>query len=279
MLRKLVFAAIVAGASSAAGCLLTSDFDGIVADGGQPNPGDGEVPADDGGVGDGSVSPPVDCDSGDFIVCSRFDRGVITADGWRRQVEGTGFLELDQSTSVSAPASLRSRITYQNDATGDGGAPPSATAILLQNVNVGSFQRLRWGFDLKIGECEVNAASNGNITLMAIQHSATGVVGMLINRQGDTLNQTNLGTGVGTNAEFPAGLPRARWFHLDFGMTMGAESNDVEVALDGVPNHAARFEPLPAHQNMLLNIGANSSSAAIGGCEVWFDNYYFAKDE
>lgn len=254
-----------------AGCLITSDFDGIVgarppggsAEGSTPPPA--VVPP--GSVTEaGSTASP--CDE-PHLVCTSFDDATLPA-GWGNGAKSGGSIVLDPTIALSPPNALLTTLTSGNDG---GAGQPSAT--LLRDVSLGSFQKLTLTFDMRIVDCP--AQLSNSLTFLFLRLGDDYGIG-LVNLSSGTL-------AVGTHAEdgdkfvdlSPQVSPNT-WTTIsievvptDTALTLRASVNGRSAAL----KEDGRLQPFTS----TAQIGLGPTGAASpNGCKVAFDNVYADKE-
>lgn len=263
--------AVSVGPLCVAGCLLVNDFDevsgggGLVPEASVPDSSSGDPDAADGGSSDAGFR----CE--DHRECLTFDEGELEVNGWSGSESGNGSLRLDESLYVSPPAGARTRF----EATDGGGAPQNG-AIMLKNLVVEPAPaHMAWGFDLNLGECSLPSGSGvGSVTLTSIQ---TGDVafGLILNTSNRaTVGHSDRQTMVFTGKQASQPLPRRRWAHLDFDLTVSAEASTMRMFIDGELFLDGAFPAAPPSSKLLLNVGS-LSSGRVNECDVAYDNYYF----
>lgn len=269
--RNVVGMAI--GALLGGGCLLTSDFDGLSADG-ESEGGDGSstVPTAPASSSSSGSAPQPEVDGGDAdaprpwssvpclgkLVCLNFDEGNVPPPPWSQRVIGGGDLQAS-STYASAPFALDVELADVGSGIHE--------AILYRSISVDSL-RSRWGFDAIVYEC--NAALDAGGVQEDVMLAASSL-------QGGTRVELTLGPSsdqlvIDTlRAPLRARLPQNRWFHLDVLL----ETNRFEVLVDGV-SQVTGFMPDGATASMQpkLELGLHAT-APFGLCRVTFDNFYF----
>jgi len=257
------FAGTIAG-----GCLLTSDFDGIVgtkpADAGAGGSmGDGpEADAGDGGA-EAAVSP---CTSGTHVVCTDFEDGTggFPIAGWNNVAEDGGTLSLDNTTAVTPPLSLHARV--------EGNIAPNA--YIYRQVFLSTFTALTVSVDMRIVACPPQGKS---ITAIYVEPSAKASFGLVF------LSSGVQAVGAGVNGAFTffqleKQVPDMTWTHIVYRILLkDASTSHLTVTVDGQPSVDTDAPGGALKQTVLLNLGLLGSSVP-AACEVQFDNYVLDKE-
>jgi hypothetical protein len=258
--RLPIFAAAALGV---AGCLLTSDFDGVVgmrplAEAGQASESGGQ----DGGTdapGDGATSSP--CATGKHLVCTDFDQAGngFPVPGWNNVAGDGGVLTLDNSTSVTKPLSLHARV--------DGSGAP--VAYLYRQVFLSALTTLTINVDMRIVACPPQGKS---LTAIYVEPSAKASFGFVFLASGVQA------VGAGVNGAFTffqleQQIPDQTWSHIVYRILLkDAATSHLTLTVDGKPSVDTDAPGGAMKSTALLNLGLLGDSAP-KGCEVQFDNY------
>lgn len=249
--RLAAFATI---AACAAGCLLTSDFDGIA---GVRPPTEGG--AEDGAATDGGSTSP--CATGEHLVCSDFDYGTtaLPVPGWNHSTGDAGTLVIDESSSVSAPASLRAKVLDSKD----------VGAYLYRTVFTGSYTALVASLDVRIVSCPPQGNS---LTLMYLRPGNSVAIGFVVLTSGVQAVGTKVGTDPDTFFALEKQVPEDTWAHVVLRMEVrSATTAHLSLTVDGQRAVDTDAPSAAVAQTTILNVGTQGS-AATKGCEVAFDN-------
>ncbi len=266
--RLSILVAMGASAAGAAsGCLLTSNFDGVVgsrpADGGAGDGGDGRGDGGDAGAAEAAVSP---CASGTHVVCTDFDMGTggFPVPGWNNSALDGGVLTLDNTTSVTAPLSLHARI--------DGASSPEA--YIYRQVFLPTFTALTVSVDMRIVACPPQGKS---VTIVYVEPSAKASFGLVF------LSSGVQAVGAGINGAFTffqleQQVPDQTWSHLVYRILLkDASTSHLTLTVDGKKSVDTDAPGGALKTSVLLNLGL-LGNAAPKGCEVQFDNYVLDKE-
>jgi hypothetical protein len=252
-------------------CYLTSDFSGV-ADGVRPSAegGDAEI-ADAGGGGsptDAGEAGPFSCANGNHAVCSTFDNGALTSDGWKVQTLGSGQASLDSTQFVSPPSSFRS-VVPTNAGT------QHWSGIIFQSVIVPTtYTTLTYAFDFRLTSC---TSSGSGMTVVAINPNPQHTLGMLITKSGLEWGEAVAGPDGGSMFT-PATLTKqpnaGTWMRIT--ITINNPSNPtVDISYDDKSVLSAHpFTPFTPSGTVLLNLG-NNGSGPNGECDIAYDNVVF----
>jgi hypothetical protein len=270
--RLPIFVAIAFGAVGAAGgCLLTSDFDGVV--GTKPPAADEggsgtDAAADAGNGGDGgqteaAVSP---CATGTHVVCTDFDEGTggFPVPGWNNSANDGGVLTLDNTTSVTPPLSLHARV--------DGASSPEA--YIYRQVFLPTFTALTVAVDMRIVACPPQGKS---LTAIYVEPSAKASFGLVFLSSGVQA----IGAGVNgayTFFQLEQQVPDQTWSHIVYRILLkDASTSHLTLTVDGKKSVDTDAPGGALKTSVLLNLGL-LGGAAPAGCEVQFDNYVLDKE-
>jgi hypothetical protein len=255
-------------AFGAAGCLLTSDFDGIVGskptaatDGGPGTEAGGD--AGDGGQAEAAISP---CATGTHAVCTDFEEGTggFPIPGWNNIAGDGGVLTLDNTTSVSPPLSLHARV--------DGASNPEA--YIYRQVFLPTFTALTISVDMRIVACPPQGKS---ITIVYVEPSAKVSFGLVF------LSSGVQAVGAGVNGAFTffqleQQVPDQTWSHIVYRILLkDASTSHLTLTVDGKKSVDTDAPGGALKTSVLLNLGLIGASAP-SGCEVQFDNYVLDKE-
>jgi hypothetical protein len=260
--RLPMFIAIAVGvAGSAGGCLLTSDFDGVVgvrpAEGG---PGEEGGALGDGGADDAAVSP---CATGKHVVCSDFDHpgGGFPVPGWNNIAGDAGVLSLDNASVVTKPLSLRAKV--------NGGAGGTSEAYIYRQAFLGTFQLLTISFDIRIEACPPQGNS---LTLVYVEPSIKASFGLVVLSSGVQAIGASI-NGAPTFFQLEQQIPDQVWSHVVYRiMVKDASTAHLDLTVDGKKSVDTDAPSSAMRATALLNVGILGSAAA-KGCEVQYDNY------
>jgi hypothetical protein len=241
------------------GCLLTSDFDGVVG----VRPGEGGAPSDGGTPLDGTTdeaggSP---CAAGTHAVCTDFDQAGagFPVPGWNNVASDGGVLTLDNTTSVTKPLSLHARV--------DGTGAP--VAYLYRQVFLSAFTALTVNVDMRIVACPPQGKS---LTAIYVEPSAKASFGFVF------LSSGVQAVGAGVNGAYTffqlqQQIPDQTWSHVVYRILLkDASTSHLTVTVDGKPSVDTDAPGGAMKTTVLLNLGL-LGDAAPKGCEVQFDNY------
>ena len=258
-------AAIGLVATGIAGCLLTSDFNGVA--GSRTDAGDLDASAD----ADGADPNAFPCDPGAHLSCINFDQGPLDKSGWVVQKTGASSkAALDTTIFRSPPDGFHSTIGSAAKAFNVGG-------ILRQTPSLGKFRTLIYAFDMRIHSCE-SLGMGGSVTLAAFQPSdavAFGIV--LVDTNVYTFAQVDVKAGTFTPTPFSVAPKLDTWARITIRLALSSVAAHVVVMLDDQKVvDAEQVAALPG-PNVLLNLGANATGP-ISGCDVVYDNVTFDTD-
>ncbi len=258
---------IAIGASVAiGGCLLTSDFGGIVG----VKPVDaGNGPSDEAGDDAGDAGPEAavsPCKTGTHVVCTDFEEGTggFPIAGWNNVAEDGGTLSLDNTTAVTPPLSLHARV--------EGDVTPNA--YIYRQVFLQTFTALTVSVDMRIVACPPQGKS---ITAIYVEPSAKASFGLVF------LSSGVQAVGAGVNGAFTffqleRQVPDKTWTHVVYRILLkDASTSHLTVTVDGKPSVDTDAPGGALKQSVLLNLGLLGSSAP-SACEVQFDNYVLDKE-
>jgi hypothetical protein len=264
--RLPVFVAAVVGTTVAfgavAGCLLTSDFDGVVgvrpAEAGQTGEAGGSDGGSDAPSDAASTSP---CATGKHAVCTDFDTAGagFPVPGWNNVASDGGVLTLDNTTSVSKPLSLHARV--------DGTGGP--VAYLYRQVFLSAFTTLTVNVDMRIVSCPPQGKS---LTAIYVEPSAKASFGFVF------LSSGVQAVGAGVNGAYTffqlqQQIPDQTWSHIVYRILLkDASTSHLTVTVDGKPSVDTDAPGGAMKSTVLVNLGLLGDSAP-KGCEVQFDNY------
>lgn len=243
-----------------AGCLLTSDFDGIV--GGSPGarPPD-DAGAEDAAVPDGDAGQRSPCVSSDHVVCNDFDHegAGFPIPGWNYSTSDGGALSLDDTTSISPPRALRARVQSEGE----------VSAYLHRQAFLGTFTALTARFDIRIVRCVPQGSS---LTFVYMEPSARASFGFVQLMSG--VQAVGAGVdGAFTFFQLERQIPEDTWGHIDFRITPKDNATvRFEVRLDDAVVVDTDAPSAAMRETALLNLGILTAQAP-QGCEVAFDNY------
>lgn len=264
--RVAAFLTMSAMLAVAGGCLVTSDFEGIV---GTRPAGEGGVVDPDSGV-DGAVDGPANdiCGSAEHLACTTFDHGEppLPVPGWSHAIATGSSLTIDDSSSVSAPASLRARAS---GATGDVGA------YLYRQVFIGPAAALVATFDMKIVSCPPQGNS---FTLFYLQVASQTAFAVAILSSGAQAAGNKFGAGTDMFFNFEKTAALDTWSRVVFRVERrGPALAHLNVTVDGARALDTDAQTTAWQETALLNLGANGGSAS-QGCEVAYDNFVFDRE-
>lgn len=252
--------------ATSAGCLLTSDFDGIV---GVRPPGDeGGVTLDGGnGGGDGGGDAATDfCSGAEHVVCTTFDHSgpPLPVPGWNHDVRAPSTLTIDQTSSVTAPGSLRARVT----------GTAEINAYLYRQVFIGQPKALVMSLDFRSIACP---AQGNALTLAYVQVASETAFAIALLSSGVFAGGTK--AGAGTDAFFPLEKQfTSAWSHVVMRVErLNATTAHLNATIDGVKALDTDAQTTAWDQMALLNIGVNGSAAS-KTCEVAFDNFVLDRE-
>lgn len=259
------FLTMSATAAIGGGCLVTSDFEGIV--GVRPG-GEGGVGSESGVDGGDDAASSDPCATGEHLACNTFDHGEppLPVPGWSHAVAMGSTLVIDDSSSVSAPASMRVRA---------GGTTGDVGAYLYRQLFIGPATALVASFDMKIISCPPQGNS---FTLFYAQVASQTAFAIAILSSGAQAagNKFGASTDIFFNLEKPVALDT--WSRLVFRVERrGPTLAHFTVTVDGVKSLDTDAQTTAWQETALLNLGANGASAA-QGCEVAYDNFVFDRE-
>ncbi|MBS2015540.1 MAG: hypothetical protein JST00_21820 [Deltaproteobacteria bacterium] len=253
---RLAFLGVV-GALAAAGCLLTSDFDGVAG----VRPATEAGPGDAGGDADtGALSP---CTSGTHVVCTDFDHngGTFPPPGWNSSIGDGGVVVLDDTTSVSPPRSLSARL--------EGASSPSA--YITRQAFLASFKALTVSFDMRIVSCPPQGKSS---TLVYVEPSTRVSYGLVFLSSGVQAIGASV-NGTPTFFQLQKQVPEQTWSRVVLRIELkDTATSRLSVTVDGVTSVDTDAPGGPTKSSIQLNLGLVGGGAPTG-CEVRFDNYVF----
>jgi hypothetical protein len=261
-LRLPIFVATaLATTGVGAGCVLTSDFDGVV--GVRPVNGAEGGEAGDGGSGEAAVSP---CASGTHVVCNDFDHpgGGFPIPGWNNVAADGGVLTLDNTTAVTEPLSLHAKVDGAN----------GAAAYLYRQPFLGTFKALVISFDIRIVACPPQGKS---LTLVYLEPSAKAAFGFVVLASGVQA------VGAGVNGAFTfyaleKQIPDQVWSHVVYRILVkDASTAHLTLTVDGASSVDTDAPSSAMKTSGLLNLGILGEIAP-NGCEVQYDNYVLDKE-
>lgn len=271
--RLPIFVAMAAGivaVGAAGGCLLTSNFDGVVGSrpaGGEAGAGEGgAIDAGDAGTAEAAVSPCSSGGSGTHVVCTDFDMGTggFPVPGWNNSAVDGGVLSLDDTTSVTPPLSLHARI--------DGNGSPAA--YIYRQVFLATFTALTVSVDMRIVACPPQGKS---VTVIYVEPSAKASFGLVF------LSSGVQAVGAGINGAFTffqleQQVPDQTWSHIVYRILLkDASTSHLTLTVDGRKSVDTDAPGGALKTSVLLNLGL-LGNAAPQGCEVQFDNYVLDKE-
>ena len=266
MARGLGAVVIVGGVIAAsAGCLLTSDFDGIAG-----TRSDAAAPSVDSGIEADApeASAAFPCNPGEHLLCNNFDTGPIDNSGWVVGLTGLGSKAvLDTTFFHSPPAGFRSTIGALVKGMNAGG-------ILRQTPAIGTFKTLIYAFDMRVLSC-ASLGNGGSVTLAAMQPSGAVAFGVvLIDTNVYSFAQLDLTQGTFTPEPFTVAPKADTWQRVEIRLSLNASAAHAVVMLDA--NKVVDVDEVPGtpSPSILLNIGANATGP-ISGCDVVYDNVTF----
>jgi|GEM_PF-7047899 len=240
-----------------AGCLLTSDFDGIV----------GVRPASDAAAEAADAGPDAASPCNDaHLVCSHFDHesGALPVPGWNHEILDSGTLNVDSTTAVSPPSAVHMRVAGSAE----------VGAYLYRQVFLGPFTRISIEVDVRMGACPARPSS---LTLLYLEPSTRASFGLVVLSSGVHA----LGSSIsGTPTFFPleTQLPTDAWAHVVYRILVkDAATAHLELTVDGKKGIDTDAPSAPMRQTALLNLGVLGSSAP-GGCEVLYDNFVLDRE-
>jgi hypothetical protein len=268
-LARIAAAALLA-AASAAGCLLTTNFDGIV---GVPPSPDANVPdaiveAAGGDAGedaaDGSASFWCDTHPG-HALCADFDEdgGTLLGAWWTSTYDqGGGSSSLDTTNYSSPPAAFLSDV------------PSGGAGGLLRTLPV-LLTDFQYGFDFRVAS-SCTPTSNAAITLASLgfQNVPNNIMGVLLSVNGWLLAFEQPGADGGVVLyTFPISPAPARdaWHTLEFSVTVGGAGH-VRGTLDGTSFVDSPLSYAPV-QNGTVTL--NAGVFGPGPCTADYDNMTF----
>jgi hypothetical protein len=260
--RRPIFVVItLACAGVAAGCLLTSDFDGVV--GVRPATGVEAGEAGDGGGEAAAVSP---CAAGTHVVCNDFDHpgGGFPIPGWNNVAADGGVMSLDNTTAVTEPLSLHVKVEGTS----------GAGAYLYRQPFLGVFKSLVVSFDIRIVACPPQGKS---LTLVYVEPSAKASFGFVVLASGVQA------VGAGVNGAYTfytleKQIPDQTWTHVVYRILVkDASIAHLTLTVDGVTSVDTDAPSGAMKTTGLLNLGINGETAP-KGCEVQYDNYVLDKE-
>jgi hypothetical protein len=260
--RARVAAFLVMIATSGGGCLATSDFDGIV--GVRPaEGGPGDLDGGDAGA-DGATSI---CDEGEHVVCTTFDHGAppLPVPGWNHDTRNGGTLTIDETSSVSAPGSLRARAS----------GTAEAAAYLYRQIFVGQPTALVMTFDINVISCP---AQGNSLTLAYVQLASQTAFAIAILSSG--VFAAGSKAGLGTDAFFPLEkqFTPGTWAHVVLrGERRSATTMHLSVTVDNARGIETDATTTAWQEMALLNVGMLGASAP-NTCEIAFDNFVLDRE-
>jgi hypothetical protein len=241
-------------AACAAGCLLTSDFDGIAG----ARPADDAGAVDDAAVEGGSASP---CASGEHLVCTDFDHGstALPVPGWNHATGDAGTIVIDESSSVSPPASLRAKVAGTTD----------VGAYLYRTAFTGAYTALIASFDVRIVSCPPQGNS---LTLMYLRPGNNVAVGFVTLTSGVQAIGTKVGSDPDTFFTLEKQIPEGTWARIVLRFEVrSATTAHLTLTVDGQRAVDTDAPSAALANTAIINVGAQGSAAS-KGCEVAFDN-------
>lgn len=253
--------ATFAGVSAAAGCLLTSDFDGVA----------GVRPATEAGeAGDADIAetaPPSPCLAGGHLVCNDFDHagGGFPVPGWNQAFTDAGTLTLDNTDSITPPLSLHAKVE----------GTVSAQAYLYRQLFVGTFKALVIAFDIRIVSCPAQGKS---LTLVYVEPSAKASFGLVMLSSGVLAIGSSI-NGASTFFALEQQIKDDTWSHVVYRIVLKDVSTaHFNLTIDGKTSVDTDGPSAAMGQTALLNLGIIGSQGAPKGCEIVFDNYVLDKE-
>jgi hypothetical protein len=265
-LRLPLFVATVlvgtAAIGAVSGCLLTSDFDGVVgvrpAEAGQLV---GDAGGDAGADATAEAAATSPCATGTHVVCTDFDTAGagFPVPGWNNVAHDGGVLTLDNTTAVSKPLSLHARA--------DGAGTPQA--YLYRQVFLATFTTLTVNVDIRIVACPPQGKS---LTAIYVEPSAKTSFGFVFLSSGVQAVGAAV-NGANTFFQLQQQVPDQTWSHLVYRILLkDASTSHLTVTVDGKPSVDTDAPGGAMKSTVLLNLGL-LGDAAPKGCEVQFDNY------
>lgn len=303
---KRAYVGLFSAASLFAGCVLTSNFDGIddgadtpdaTPDGATrpPNDASRDAPEEgglsdadaalDGGPRDADAGPPANdgasdasteagsdgggfCSGSTHFFCTDFDRPSFAALGLSESVSGGGVNTLDTTDFISAPQSYRSSVP--------GSGLPSA--LLYTAVMNGTYRSFDLSFNVRIKSCPFPTGSAA-VGLASVAYTSTSALGFYMTGFG--VNRPTIadvypgdaGTQFSYRA-FSGAFPNDVWTRVSVRgsfMTNVTEAyvNGVLVATDTFKSGVTSptLVQVRVGAQALGNVGAN-----VAACEALFDN-------
>jgi hypothetical protein len=250
----------------AMGCLLTTSLDGIV--GTKPLAFvDGGLDAFVSDAHESDVSQadaPVDsspgtgyCAKQKHAFCADFDESNSPSVGWTAKI-GTGSIDVDTTTSVSAPASIRLS------------APADCTVLAKKAIGLSAVRKLHYNVDI---QSKVTSADYVTITSLTPGMLYQEFLILAADRSlFYTEDQfTSDGGLLGYQSTFTnAALVPGTWTHLTLDITLGSPST-VTVSVDGVQKLSKTTNTIASDQPLDLQVGGCISANQNGGT-LLFDN-------
>lgn len=264
------------GAIALAGCLLTSDFDGIVGsapDGSAEEGGasSGTTPTPPGETGDGAPGIPDGSSPGNMcdaphLLCTTFDTSATFPVPWGRAESSGGTLAIEP-VGRSAPNALVGRLPD--------GADADPEAVLLRDVALGTFSKLTISFDFRQSDCPAQVANS--LTLLFMRLGADYGVGFVL------LSSGTLAVGThGTNGDVFYPLEQTvqpdTWTKITIEVTPGTSELAIRALVDGqvaVNRSDAQLQTF----NSTMSVGVGPTGVASPqGCTVAYDNIVADKE-
>ena len=270
MITQRTFAVVLASAlvapavlTGGAGCLLTSDFDGVAgtapADGGPGSPSEGGGEAS---PGDGGTSP---CTSGSHVFCSDFDDiDALPVPGWTSKAM-LGSLTFDTASPRSRPHALVAKVK----------GSAFVTAYLLREGFLGAtFTQAILDFDFRLTDCP--AQGKNALTFVFMQTGLSAAYGFVILSNGELA----IGAQVsGMDNFFPLEKPvkAGVWTHISIRLAPTSPSvMHVSATVDGAKGVDTDAPSAAMKSTVTFNLGVQGATAALG-CEVAYDNVVLDK--
>lgn len=265
-MRARVAVFLTMSALAAAGCLVASDFDGIagVRPTGEGGAGDPDAAGGEGGGGTDAGGP---CSEGEHLVCTTFDHGAppLPVPGWNHDTRGGGTLTIDDRSSVSAPGSLRARVTGASE----------AAAYVYRQLFVGQVNALVVSFDMKVISCP---AQGNSLTLVYVQLASQTAFAVATLSTGVHAAGSKAGTGTDTFFPLEKQFPEGAWAHVVFRIEKrSAVLAHLNVTVDGTKALDTDATTTAWQEMALLNVGANGAGAP-NTCEVAFDDFVLDRE-
>ena len=261
---RAVMLALAASLVGGAGCLLTSDFGGIV--GVRPAEGEGEGGAADGASTEDAGGAAGACTGEEHTFCTDFDD--ITeppVPGWQVVQRGGGTVTLDRASAVTEPHSIGMSIS--------GGESPAA--FLLRDVALGSFKTVTLGFDFRLVDCP--AQVENSLTFVYLGVGTGTAYGFVILSSGSLA----LGSAVGTdNAFFPLEtlVQPGEWARIVVTLTAKTATElHLGLTVNGAASVDTDAPTGPPKSTLQIELGAQGV-AAPKGCQVAYDNVVLDKE-